>query len=199
VPRPFQADLSPATAPLRQSQLSAPPATAKTQIALDKATVPIRYTAIKANAAVITQPSSPFETESPGHPPALNPHRLTLLPAQTPPAVSSFEAFPTPASVRSLTPVSGRRPKTLNITRHRPRLGRLLATGSQAGNLSCLDLRVFERRQAPDSMQRPLRCAPNRADLERSWTRRSDRLRRYPRPRRRAAKRSNYARIGWTG
>src|SRR2546423_15461422 len=32
----------------------------------------------------------------------LNPHRPTLPPAHTPPAVSSFEAFPTPASVQPL-------------------------------------------------------------------------------------------------
>jgi hypothetical protein len=67
---PVQADISPATAPLRQSHLSAPPSTATTQIALDKTTVPILYTASKTNAAVITQPSSLFETEKPGHTPA---------------------------------------------------------------------------------------------------------------------------------
>src|SRR5215469_16250687 len=33
---------------------------------------------------------------------ALNPHRPTLAPAHTPPAVSSFEAFRTPASVQPL-------------------------------------------------------------------------------------------------
>src|SRR5690242_6334684 len=33
---------------------------------------------------------------------ALNPHRPTLPPAHTPPAVSSFEAFRTPASVQPL-------------------------------------------------------------------------------------------------
>src|SRR6202011_2991438 len=33
---------------------------------------------------VITQPSSLFETERSGHAPALNPHRPTPLPAQTP-------------------------------------------------------------------------------------------------------------------
>jgi hypothetical protein len=42
-----------------------------------------------------------------------NPHRLTP-PRDNSPAVSSPEAFRTPASLRSLTPVSGRRPKTLN-------------------------------------------------------------------------------------
>src|ERR1700720_1332548 len=66
-------------------------------------------------AAVITQPSSLFETERSGHTPALNPHRPTPLPAQTPPAVSSLEAFRTPASENLITSVNGRRPKTLNI------------------------------------------------------------------------------------
>jgi hypothetical protein len=58
LPRQFQADVSPATASLRQPQLSAPTSTAKTQIAHYNTTVPIRHTATKTNAAVITQPSS---------------------------------------------------------------------------------------------------------------------------------------------
>ena len=56
LPRQFQADVSPATASLRQPQLSAPTSTAKTQIAHYNTTVPIRHTATKTNAAVITQP-----------------------------------------------------------------------------------------------------------------------------------------------
>jgi hypothetical protein len=64
----------------------------------------------KPNAAVITHPSSLFETERSGHAPALNPHRPTPLPAQTPPAVSSLEAFRTPASVHPVAPAPGRRP-----------------------------------------------------------------------------------------
>jgi hypothetical protein len=43
------------------------------QIALYKTTVPILYRAIEANAAVITRPSSRFETERSGRAPALNP------------------------------------------------------------------------------------------------------------------------------
>jgi hypothetical protein len=112
LPRQCQADISPATATLRQ--LSAPPSTAKTHIAHYKTTVPILHTATKPNAAVITQPSSLFETERSGHTLALNPHRPTSLPVRTPPAVSSLEAFRTPASVHPLVPVPGRRPKTLN-------------------------------------------------------------------------------------
>jgi len=71
LPRQFQADVSPATASLRQPQLSAPTSTAKTQIAHYNTTVPIRHTATKTNAALITQPSSLFETERSGHTPAL--------------------------------------------------------------------------------------------------------------------------------
>src|SRR6516162_8937814 len=48
----------------------------------------------------------------------LNLHRPTPLPAQTPPAVSSPEAFRTPASEHLVTPLTGRRPKTLNNKRH---------------------------------------------------------------------------------
>jgi hypothetical protein len=71
LPRQFQADISSATATLRQLQLSAPPSTGKMQIAHYKTTVPILHTATKPNAAVITQPSSLFETERSGHTPAL--------------------------------------------------------------------------------------------------------------------------------
>src|SRR6202030_4000827 len=122
-PRQFQADISPATASLRQPQLSAPTSTAKTQIAHYNTTVPTLHTATRTNAAVITQPSSLFETERSGHIPALNPHRPTPLPARTPPAVSSLEAFRTPASENLITSVNGRRPKTLNNGGCRRRAG----------------------------------------------------------------------------
>jgi hypothetical protein len=82
---PVQADISSPMATPRQPQLSAPPSTAKRQSAHYKTTVPILRTATKPNAAVITHPSSLFETERSGHTPALNPHRPTPLPAQTPP------------------------------------------------------------------------------------------------------------------
>ena len=62
LPRQSQADITLATATLRQRSLSAPPATAKTQIPHYKNTVPILHTATKTNAAVITQLSSLFET-----------------------------------------------------------------------------------------------------------------------------------------
>src|SRR4029077_13995522 len=58
---------------------------------------------------------------------ALNPHSPTAPPTQTPPAVSSLEAFRTPASVHALAPVTGRRPKPLNDSRlsgPRPGTGR---------------------------------------------------------------------------
>ena len=65
--RHFEADILSATATLRQPQLSAPPSTAKTQVAHHNTTVPILHTVTKPNAAVITQPSSLVETESSGH------------------------------------------------------------------------------------------------------------------------------------
>ena len=86
----------------------------KTQITHYKTTVPILHTATKTNTAVMTQPSSLFETARSRHTPALNPHRPTPASVRTPPAVSSLEAFRTPASLHPLAPVTGRRPKTLN-------------------------------------------------------------------------------------
>jgi hypothetical protein len=66
LPRQFYAEISPATATLRQPQLSVLPSTAKTQIAHYKTTVPILHAATKANAAMITQPWSPFEIQKSG-------------------------------------------------------------------------------------------------------------------------------------
>jgi hypothetical protein len=93
LPRQFQADISSATATLRQPQLSGPPSIAKRQSAHYKTTVPILRTATKPNAAVIIHPSSLFETERSGHAPALNPHRPTPLPAQTPPRFPPSRLF----------------------------------------------------------------------------------------------------------
>src|SRR5207244_2989604 len=100
--------------------------------------VPLLHTATKTNAAVIAQPSSLFETGRSGHTPA-NPHRLRPLPAQTPPAVSSLEAFRTPASEYLITPVTGRRPKTLNSS------GRRL-TGPAADRPKSRHVRSISRR-----------------------------------------------------
>src|SRR5215475_7831330 len=55
LPRQFHADVSSAMPALRQSQLSVPPSTAKTEIAHDKTTVPILHAATKANATMITR------------------------------------------------------------------------------------------------------------------------------------------------
>src|SRR6516162_9893935 len=46
------------------------------------------------------KPAVPSESGQVAQNLALNPHRPTLPPAHTPPAVSSFEAFRTPASVQ---------------------------------------------------------------------------------------------------
>src|SRR5215472_18140584 len=55
-PRQFQADISSATPALRQSQLSVPPSTAKTESAHYNTTVPILHAATRANATMITRP-----------------------------------------------------------------------------------------------------------------------------------------------
>src|SRR6478672_8833153 len=60
---------------------------------------------------------------------ALNPHSPTAPPTQTPPAVSSLEAFRTPASVHVLAPVTGRRPKTLTETGPLPETVRSFRVG----------------------------------------------------------------------
>src|SRR6516165_10995342 len=52
------------------------------------------------------KPAVPSESGQVAQNLALNPHRPTLPPAHTPPTVSSFEAFRTPASVHPLAPVS---------------------------------------------------------------------------------------------
>src|SRR6516162_5323368 len=68
------------------------------------------------------KPAVPSESGQVAHNLALNPHRPTLPPAHTPPAVSSFEAFRTPASMTAPRAVTGRHPKTLNDSSHSPRL-----------------------------------------------------------------------------
>jgi hypothetical protein len=70
-----------------------------------------------ATVAVLACPPSQPEIEQSNQTRALNPHSPTAPPTQTHPAVSSLEAFRTPASVYALAPVTGRRPKTLNDTR----------------------------------------------------------------------------------
>src|SRR6516164_5785486 len=103
-----------ATATLRQRSLSAPPSTAKTQIPHYNTTVLILHTATWTNAGATAQPSSLFQTGGSGPTSTLNPHKPIPPPAQTPPAVSSLEAFRTPARGRVALSVTGRRPKTLN-------------------------------------------------------------------------------------
>jgi hypothetical protein len=68
------------------------------------------------------KPAVPSESGQVAQNLALNPHRPTLPPAQTSPAVSSFEAFRTPASVQPLAPLTGRHPKTLNVSGQLSRL-----------------------------------------------------------------------------
>ena len=108
------ADISPATAALRPQQLLAPASTTKTQITQHGITVPVAPTVLKTTVAALAQPSLPIESQKSDQTPALNLHSLTPPPVRTPPAVSSLEAFRTPASVPPLAPAPGRHPKTLN-------------------------------------------------------------------------------------
>src|SRR5262249_6394880 len=62
----------------------------------------------------------------------------TPLPAQTPPAVSSPEAFRTPASEHPATSLTGRRPKTLNMKTRSRDQGRTADIGFESGR--CLSL-----------------------------------------------------------
>src|SRR6201993_4422544 len=94
---------------------SASTSVAKTQILRHAGTEPTRRWPTKINRPRYPfKPAVPSESGQVAQNLALNPHRPTLPPAQTSPAVSSFEAFRTPASVRPLAPLTGRHPKTLN-------------------------------------------------------------------------------------
>ena len=55
--------------------------------------------ALKTTVATLAQPPFPFQSDKSNQTPALNLHRLAPPPVRTPPAVSSLEAFRTPASV----------------------------------------------------------------------------------------------------
>jgi hypothetical protein len=87
---------------------------------------------------------------------ALNPHRPTPPPAHTPPAVSSFEAFRTPASELAPRAVTGRRPKTLNGRGplFETQNGRSVAT---AGTVLIAPQPTFEVPQTSDRLVPPLR------------------------------------------
>ena len=80
-------------------------------------TRPIASRAAKTSAPLVTQPSSCPEPTNQIKQRQQIPHRSTPASVRTPPAVSSLEAFRTPASAHPLSPVTGRRPKTLNNSR----------------------------------------------------------------------------------
>src|SRR5206468_1531883 len=87
--------------------------------------------ATDSTVAVLARPPSQHEIEKSNQTRALNPHSPIAPPTQTPPAVSSLEAFRTPASVHALAPVIGRRPKTLNDC------GRSVDTIEPSGSAPC--------------------------------------------------------------
>src|ERR1700757_179608 len=73
------------------------------------------------------KPAVPSESSQVAQNLALNPHRPTLPPAHTPPAVSSFEAFRTPASVQPLAQLLAgiRKPLTIPDFPPHPGTGRI--------------------------------------------------------------------------
>ena len=90
------------------------PSTAKAQTTQCDITVSVAPAVLKPTVAALAQPPFPLESEKSDQTPALNLHSLTPPPVRTPSAVSSLEAFRTPASVHPLAPAPGRHPKTLN-------------------------------------------------------------------------------------
>jgi hypothetical protein len=73
--------------------------TAKAQITLCDITVSVAPAVLKTTVAALAQPPFRFESEKSDQTLALNLHSLTPPPVRTPPAVSSLEAFRTPASL----------------------------------------------------------------------------------------------------
>src|SRR5204862_1911202 len=77
-------------------------------------------TPTKITLAPLIHPAFPFENDQACQRLALNPHnphKPRHHRRRKRPAVSSFEAFRTPASVHPLAPAHGRHPKTLNERR----------------------------------------------------------------------------------
>src|SRR6201993_1592433 len=110
-------DIPPATATLCRWHPQPRPRPPKTQILQHAGTGPTARTPTKLTdpATHSSRQFRPRAAKSRRTSP-LNPHRPTLPQAHTPAAVSSFEAFRTPASVNPLAPVPGRHPKTLNVS-----------------------------------------------------------------------------------
>src|SRR6516225_8137042 len=95
-------DIPPATATLCRWHLQPRPRPPKPQILQHAGTRPTARTPTKITDPA-THSSRQFRPRAvKSRRPRLNPHRTTLPPAHTPPAVSSFEAFRTPASVQPL-------------------------------------------------------------------------------------------------
>ena len=106
--------ISPAAPTLRRLRPSTLPSADKTWSAEYPITAPIPSRAAKTSARLVAQPSSCRQPTNQIRQRRQMPHRPTPASVRTPPAVSSLEAFRTPASVHSLASTSGRRPKTLN-------------------------------------------------------------------------------------
>jgi hypothetical protein len=106
--------IAPAPATLRRQRPSEPPSAGKTWSIEYQITAPIASRAAKTSAPLVTQSSSCPEPTNQIKQRRQIPHRSTPASVRTSPAVSSLEAFRTPASVHPPSPVTGRRPKTPN-------------------------------------------------------------------------------------
>src|SRR6516162_10880634 len=101
----------------RRQPPSAPPAADQTWSTKYHITAPVPSRAAKTSARLVAQPSSCPEPANQIKQRRQIPHRPALASVRTLPAVSSLEAFRTPASVHLLAPGSGRHLKTLNDCR----------------------------------------------------------------------------------
>ena len=99
---PTNLAISPAAPTLRRQRPSTPPSADKTWSTEYQITAPIPSTAAKTSAQLVAQPSSCPEPTNQIKQRRRIPHRPTPASVPTPPAVSSFEAFRTPASVHPL-------------------------------------------------------------------------------------------------
>src|SRR6516164_11628804 len=95
-------DISPATATLCRWHPQPRPRPPKPRCFSTPARGPRHARQPKSPTRYPFKPAVPSESGQLAHNLAFNPHTPTLPPAHTPPAVTSFEAFRTPASVQPL-------------------------------------------------------------------------------------------------
>src|SRR5215469_17778034 len=114
-PSPCDAAIPPALATRRRQRPSALPSAGKSRRIEYHITKPIAPTATKTSPAGHSTVVLSGTDKSDQAAAANSPQTDTSVAANSP-ALSSFQAFRTPASVHPLTPVTGRRPKTLKVS-----------------------------------------------------------------------------------